>query len=200
MKIISHRVNSVKQLKQISNGFGIEIDVRSWNNDLILQHEPFEKGELFSEWLQNYEHEILIVNIKCEGLESRILEYIKKIKPEIKYFFLDQSFPYLVKTLFGENLNTALRVSEFENSDSATNLAAKWVWIDSHTGNWDHLIPELHKAKKYGRSTCLASPELHGRLNSNERALIKRLLIESHLQLDAICTKNPDSWEDMSGI
>ena len=40
MEIIIHRVNKIKFLKSIPKNFGVEIDVRSFNSELILNHEP----------------------------------------------------------------------------------------------------------------------------------------------------------------
>ena len=48
MIIIKHRVNTSKELKKLSINFGAEIDLRSNNKDIYLHHDPFKKGELFS--------------------------------------------------------------------------------------------------------------------------------------------------------
>ena len=45
---IQHRVNSLKKLKDLNKNFGVEIDIRSFNKKLILNHEPFKKSVLFS--------------------------------------------------------------------------------------------------------------------------------------------------------
>ena len=67
-----------------------EIDIRSYGNDLILQHDPFVKGELFNEWIKFFKHKFLILNVKEEGLES----LIKKMNDlKIKnYFFWTKVF------------------------------------------------------------------------------------------------------------
>jgi hypothetical protein len=43
LKII-HRVNKIGDLKKISQEFGVEVDIRTYNNQLVLNHEPFEDG------------------------------------------------------------------------------------------------------------------------------------------------------------
>ena len=48
MIIIKHRVNTSKELKKLSNNFGVEIDLRSNNQNIYLHHDPFKNGELFS--------------------------------------------------------------------------------------------------------------------------------------------------------
>ena len=49
---ISHRVNTIESLKKIPSDMGVEIDIRSNGEDLILHHEPFEVGILFKDWLE----------------------------------------------------------------------------------------------------------------------------------------------------
>ena len=97
MEIILHRRNSIQSLKKTPITYGVEVDIRSKGEELILNHDPFQVGERFSEWIRNYKHGTLILNVKEEGLEEKILKYVNlhKIK---SYFFLDQSFPFLIKT------------------------------------------------------------------------------------------------------
>ena len=64
MKKIIHRVNTIKHLKEIPVEFGVEIDVRSFNNKLILSHDPFIHGIEFEDWMNFYNHAFLILNIK----------------------------------------------------------------------------------------------------------------------------------------
>ena len=95
-QIILHRINTINLLKKSPKKFGVEVDVRSYNGSLILHHEPFKKGPDFSKWLKFYSHTYLIINIKEEGLEIPILKLLQKFKLK-NFFFLDQSFPFLVK-------------------------------------------------------------------------------------------------------
>ena len=53
MEIIIHRINKIKNLKTIPTKFGVEIDLRDFNKDLVLQHDPFKKGDLFEKYLEN---------------------------------------------------------------------------------------------------------------------------------------------------
>ena len=106
MEIIAHRINTSKELIYIPLDLGVEIDIRTNNDQLILSHDPFKKGELMEEWLDHYQHKTLILNLKEEGLENKVLELMYKF--DIKnFFFLDQSFPFLVKT-FKKVLRIAL--------------------------------------------------------------------------------------------
>ena len=72
--------------------------------------------------------------MKEEGLEARLIDLMKAYGIA-DYFFLDQSFPFLVKwSKLGEH-RCAVRVSEFESVETALALARKvdWVWVDCFT-------------------------------------------------------------------
>ena len=43
MEFIIHRVNTIKELKQIPKEYGCEIDIRTDRSKLILNHDPFPK-------------------------------------------------------------------------------------------------------------------------------------------------------------
>ena len=85
MIIVKHRVNNSKDLIKLNKRFGVEIDLRSQKKDIYLHHEPFKKGELFSKWIKNYNHKLIILNVKEEGLEKPILKILRKNK--INNFF-----------------------------------------------------------------------------------------------------------------
>ena len=73
MEIIIHRVNKIKFLKSIPKNFGVEIDVRSFNSELILNHEPKKNGDKLSNFLKNYQNGTIIFNIK-EAVENPQVE------------------------------------------------------------------------------------------------------------------------------
>lgn len=87
MNFIAHRINTIDELKTIPFEYGVEIDIRDSNNRLILQHDPFKDGEDFDEYLKHYRHGILILNIKSERIEMKVLELIEKYNIK-DYFFL----------------------------------------------------------------------------------------------------------------
>ena len=112
MIFIRHRRNTEGELAETSTDHGAEIDIRSQGEHLVLHHEPYEMGARFDSWLENYRHKTLILNVKEEGLEDRVLELMTKHGIE-DFFFLDQSFPFLVKTSRTGESRCAVRVSEF---------------------------------------------------------------------------------------
>ena len=45
MILIAHRINSSKELSKIPLNCGVELDLRDFAGNLVLQHNPFLKGE-----------------------------------------------------------------------------------------------------------------------------------------------------------
>ena len=98
MIIIKHRVNTINDLKKTDKNFGVEIDLRSNQSSIYLHHDPFKKGELFNKWAKSFKHKILVLNVKEEGLEYKILKILKKNKIK-KFFFHDQTFSSLLPVM-----------------------------------------------------------------------------------------------------
>lgn len=196
MRIFQHRINTIEQLRLVPTSFGVEIDVRSDGKSLVLSHDPFtDRQILFDDWLADFHHKGIIVNIKEEGLEERILELLARYSVA-DFFFLDQSFPFLVRTIRQGELRSAVRVSDFESARTASNLRPipNWLWLDSFTGQWNHLS-EIRDLVEKGYKTCLVSPELQGRTLDEEILSITASLHTFELKLDAVCTKRPEVWE-----
>lgn len=198
MILIAHRRNTIQELNVTPQKYGVEVDIRSRGEQLIIHHDPFITGESFEDWIAAYQHGTLILNVKEEGLEGRLIALMQLNGIE-NYFFLDQSFPFIVKwTKAGEH-RCAVRVSEFESIETACTLAGKadWVWVDC----FDH-FPLSHedssRLKKAGFKLCLVSPELQGRDAETEIPLLVKILAERDILADAVCTKRPDLWERLA--
>ena len=111
MELIYHRRNTLEDLKSTNTNFGVEVDIRTNGDEIIIHHDPMYEGPSFKEWIKFYKHGTLIVNVKEEGLESYIIEILEKEKIS-NYFFLDQSFPFLIKYAKKGERRCAVRVSE----------------------------------------------------------------------------------------
>ena len=110
MILIKHRINKIEDLKKIPKTLGVEIDIRSKNNDLILHHDPFSKAIKLNKWLKCYKHKIIIANVKEEGIEKKIIKIFKKHKIT-NYFLLDVTTPKIVEITSKGFKKIALRVS-----------------------------------------------------------------------------------------
>ncbi|MEK9986365.1 MAG: hypothetical protein VW879_16630, partial [Opitutae bacterium] len=108
VSIFCHRKNTVQALLETPGHFGVEIDIRSKDDNLYLQHDPFKDGTPFDEWITHFNHAGVILNVKEEGLEDRLTEKMTATGCE-NYFFLDQSFPFLVKTSSSGEKRSAVR-------------------------------------------------------------------------------------------
>ncbi len=189
MEYIAHRINTVTELEALETCYGVELDLRdNLNGQIYIAHNPFEDGENFEVYLKHYKHGTMILNIKSERIELKVLDLLKKYEIE-KYFFLDSSFP-MIKLLsdMGE-YNIALRFSEVEGLDTIRNMAgkAKWVWVDCFT--YLPITEKIYKElKSLGYNLCMVSPELEGQ---PEKLELYRQQLEQHgIEMDAICTKN----------
>lgn len=190
MKIIAHRRNSIAELEATPAEFGVEVDIRSFGTKLIVNHEPFFDSVSFEDWLEHFHHKTLILNIKEEGIENRVAELVSR-RGIADYFFLDLSFPFLVKLARNGERRIAVRFSEYETIETALTMAGlvDWVWVDCFSQM--PLTARAHQMLKAHFKLCLVSPELQGRSVSEIKGYRSML---NGLPIDAVCTKRPDLW------
>ncbi|MEL6781081.1 MAG: phosphatidylinositol-specific phospholipase C/glycerophosphodiester phosphodiesterase family protein [Pseudomonadota bacterium] len=194
MQIILHRLNTVDALQAAPEQYGVEVDIRSRGQDLIIHHDPFAEGEAFERWIAAYDHKTLILNVKEEGLEDRLLAQMAKHGIN-DFFFLDQSFPFLRRTAARGERRCAVRVSEYESVETALALAGQvdWVWVDCFT-RWPLTRDDTRRLKTAGFRLCAVSPELQGRDAELEIPAYRAMIDQLGVELDAVCTKRADLW------
>ena len=185
MEIIIHRINKIRELKTINTNFGIEIDIRTYGSDLILNHEPFKKGDKLEDYLNEYKHGTLIFNMKESGIEDIVLSLIKNYNNVKDYFLLDVEFPYIFSASKNNLRNIAVRFSEIESINTIMKFKdlIDWVWIDTFTK-----LPlnqnSINILKDF--KTCLVCP---GRWNRPEDIVqYKEKLKKINFQLSAVMT------------
>jgi hypothetical protein len=194
MEFIAHRINTIRELIDLPVSFGVELDLRDSGSRLVLNHDPFTGGEDFERYLDSYRHGAMIVNVKSEGIEFRALELLSEHEID-KFFFLDSSFPMMVRLSNEGETRMALRLSEYECIETVIAMEgrAQWVWVDCFTrfpmdkNGFDAL-------KKAGFSVCVVSPELQSREWDIEGTAA--LLAERGITPDAVCAKlsNFERW------
>lgn len=194
MIIIQHRVNEVERLLQTPKNLGVEVDIRSDRDQLYLAHDPFVAGTSFSEYLDHFEHAFIVLNVKEEGLEQRCLNLLNE-RGITKYFFLDQSMPFLIRRGIQGAKDGACRLSEYESLSTVENLAGmcEWVWLDSFNPG-QSIVAILGRLKEFGLKICLVSPELHGEHRDGETAQLINEIKSTNSSIDAVCTKFPEMW------
>lgn len=189
MIIIEHRINTIEQLKKVPQHRGVEIDIRDYDGEMRLTHNPFTSGEILEDFLKHYNHKFIIFNVKCCGLESRILELAKKYNIN-DFFFLDVENPCLVNLSRNGMSKIAVRFSDFEDINFVLGFAGKvdWVWVDCF-----EKIPldkaTYEKLSKHFK-LCLVSPEMQKHPESWIDDFQK-----TGIPLDAVCTDLPEIWE-----
>jgi hypothetical protein len=188
--LIEHRVNTIEHLWRVPLDRGVEVDVRDYEDDLRLAHDPFLSGERLEDLLAAYHHAFIIFNVKCDGLTERIIELAGKYKIE-NYFFLDLANPTLINLARQGMPRLAVRYSEYEPLEFALAFAGQvdWVWVDCFNGL--PLDPETYQRLHQHFKICLVSPELQ----KHPRSLIRNFREQLHtMPIDAVCTDYCDDW------
>ncbi len=205
MIIIQHRVNNLEDYKKVPFHHGIEVDVRYHENNLILNHDPFDHHtqknikllDLLKKWSNKGP---LVLNLKSEGIEDVCIEAMRTYKIK-NWFFLDMSMPYFVnyaEKAFNKRIkyfspdNLAVRFSDKEAIEYALSFQNKatWVWVDYFKEfplNKKNYL--LLKRKNF--KICLVSPEIQKNSILEPGELFE---ICSDFQIDAVCTKKPELW------
>ena len=160
MIFVAHRINNLETLKKIPIGIGVEFDVRDYKKNLVLSHDPFSNGLSLEKFLEKVGDKFLIINIKSDGIESRIFKILKK-KKITKYFFLDSTIPQISKYInSNKTMQFALRFSNYENIYFNLERNNKWLWVDTFDGlNLNFKKINFFSKKQF--KICLVSPMLH---------------------------------------
>ena len=98
VKIIAHRINKIKDYKNLNDFYGIETDIRDHNQKIILSHDPFQNGEDFFKFIK-YVDKTVFLNIKSFGLLKKILNNIKK-KKYIYLIYLFLNFIFYINIIY----------------------------------------------------------------------------------------------------
>jgi len=183
LEILKHRTNT---LDQIDPKLGLEIDIRDFNNTLVLSHDtPTNQSIFLADFLKEVpKKKLLAINIKSSEIENELHSILHDSKIS-NYFTFDWPVPSLIKAL-KKNLNCAFRLSEFEKDIIPD---CTWVWIDSFHSIW-YDVEFLASLKKSGLKIAMVSPELHNRKSDLEQV---KAIVNS-VKVDAICTDLPDFW------
>ena len=185
--IVIHRVNERALLREIPRQFGAEIDIRADGSQLVLNHDPFKGGERFTDWLECYEHGLLVLNIKEAGIESEVIRLVE-LRGVERFFLLDVEFPYIYRVCRAGERRIALRYSEDEAIETVENYRGKadWVWIDTNTRL---PLTTAILSRLAGFQTCLVCPERWGR--PQDIPAYRRKMVELGFQPSAVMTSLP---------
>ncbi len=149
-------------LAAIENNFGIETDLRDFQGEIIISHDPAKKNSLLFEDLLKLlqgKNLPLALNIKADGLSLEIKRLLDKYN-HTNYFTFDMS---IAETIFQiENkLNVFVGINEFFKENSLLKYS-KGVWLDSFNSDWFSKKDILNFLNQ-NKQVAIVSPELHKR-------------------------------------
>lgn len=191
MLFLNHRLNQLEKLENTPVLWGAEIDLRDYDGELRLAHDPWQTGPRFADFLAAYHGGCLALNVKCDGLEEAILQELGRAERR-DFFFVDLPGPALVRMAKQGVSQVAVRVSEYEPVEAALVWAGtfEWAWLDvfSRQPPSPRVVAELKKRFR----VALVSPELHG---ASERELTAFIDAIPWGSIDAVCSDRCDLWE-----
>jgi hypothetical protein len=206
MLIVAHRINTLEKLKALPNKYGVEIDIRGYGDQMLLNHDPIKNPqdhvdlETYLAQFAKQEMAFVIFNTKEAGYEKRIMALAEKYGiPKEKYFLLDVEFPYLYNATRVQGVREiAVRYSEAEPIEAveAQTLDGKtlldWVWIDTNTRLPldEDIVKRLSPFK-----TALVCPDRWGRPEDIDAYATR--IKELGMNLDMVMTSvaNIPRWE-----
>ncbi len=196
---VAHRQNSLKNLKSLidDNIEGIEIDLRTNKNKIIISHDPFLNGLEFVKNIKILQNFFLIIDFKSTGFSEKVLKILTKEK--INFLFLNligSEQDYLIKKSYSKNLFLRFSSIEKPNLNIKYFKKIKWVWFDFFNEKFI-TIKEYNYIKKYKKNICLTSPDL---IDDNKLKILKyiKYLNKNKIKIDMICTKqhNIKLWKE----
>ena len=173
IKIISHRGywtkleeknQKIAFERSWNNGFGIETDIRDFNQNIVISHDMASAISLNIDDFFNFYKEFgknlpLALNIKSDCLAILLKEKIKKFHID-NYFLFDMSIPDTLSYV-KNNLIYYSRQSELE-LNPVLYQGTHGIWLDAFYSEWFSLdIINQHLLN--GKKVSIVSPELHGR-------------------------------------
>lgn len=206
MIILSHRGYWLEEAEKnslvafnrsFSLGFGTETDVRDWDGQLVISHDPANSECLTLEkflklYLQYPRQPTLALNVKADGLQAALQSKLKSFGIE-NYFLFDMAVPDSLLYLH-RGMNTYTRHSEYEPVPPYYEKA-HGVWLDEFDGHWlsDEVI-EQHLSS--GKAICIVSPELHKRSYEKEWQHYRDLEKKIGKDKLMLCTDMPESAKE----
>lgn len=189
-RIYQHRVNTLEALEAVALDRGIELDLRSSGNDVLVTHDPFTTGPTIEAFFPHVGPRPCIFNVKTEGIEERVRELAARSGIH-DYFFLDCSVPAAMKLARAGETRLAVRYSEVEPIEAIRPWLGKaqWIWVDCFTRFPGDPAAFAELARDF--RLCLVSPELQG--HDEARTATLRAQLEGRTY-HAVCTKLPSRW------
>lgn len=197
MRILCHRgywksaleKNTVKAFERgFALGLGTETDIRDWNGELVISHDPPTGNPLtFRRFLEFTPRELfLALNVKSDGIANAAIQILGDFGHQ-NYVFFDMSVPDMQHYL-RKGVPTAMRLSEFEPWVQSLAMRVKIIWLDAFEGIW-YSKSDIQALLDKGFEVLIVSNELHGRDPGDQWTLLDSLPKSDKLTL---CTDLPE--------
>ncbi len=176
-------------LKAEENNFGAEIDVRSYDGQVQLSHDPLGISTYCSLNDLSDLRLPLAINLKEDGILNKLSES-EILNNNQNSFVFDGSIPQML-TAKKMGLRHALRISEYERS---TSWEPSFIWLDCFESDWwlqDSETLQLFSSQK----VVVVSSELHSRNPSEMWGFLKNMMKVSNFNF-GICTDKPKAFRD----
>lgn len=188
MLIIVHRAQAQAH---IPAGFGIELDVRDHNGEVVVSHDPVGKDaevETLNGWLVRNAPKrgfpLIAFNHKADGIEATIARIATNPLVADRCFVFDMPFPAEMRYA-SLGVRVAERVSDVEPYAKRHDV----VWLDRWF--WDTEIPRIIDEVYTAPFIYVVSPELHRPTWGLERIKAFWRLIPKWVE--GVCT---DYWRE----
>lgn len=187
-------------LRALNKGYGIETDVRDYQGQAIISHDPyvpsseqthpFTLDDFLTLYNQSGSTAPLALNIKADGLQSLCREALNRHTIDTRrVFFFDMSLPDSLGYL-KQSLPCYTRYSDEEQAPLFLDRAAG-VWVDGFYKD-PTAIPTLETLCHLDRPLCFVSPELHGRPHQDAWHLWQHFFKDRQDHSLMLCTDYPD--------
>ncbi|MBX3118675.1 MAG: hypothetical protein KF784_06390 [Fimbriimonadaceae bacterium] len=176
-----HRANDEASIRKAADkGWGIEVDIRSYEHDIYLAHDPILSAPSFTglDLLKGFPGPV-IFDFKESGIVDLTIKLIKWAGLDLnKCYAADMIVPDMIRAERNE-LKTLARLSPYE------------VISGPFYGYWLDYVKDTEPFTHVPKHTFLVSPELHGwTLDKDFKAAALRAGFEG------ICTDFPERWND----
>lgn len=159
--------NSFNAIKTaLKSGFGIEIDFRDMDGEIVVSHDLPHSGMLeakviFDLYTQLGSTSRMALNIKADGLQKLLIQLLAETGvPAGSYYAFDMSVPDALGYI-KRDFPIYTRVSEYEDVPCFLDDASG-VWIDNFSGSFDQ-VAAAKRILADDKRACIVSAELHQR-------------------------------------
>ena len=183
--------------RAFARGYGVELDVRDLDGELVVSHDPPRQGALplgavIERLRESASADVVAVNVKADGLQPALASALGGLD-QARWFAFDMAVPDAVGYVH-RGLRTFTRHSDVE-PDPALYSPSHGVWLDDFGGGWlRESLLQSHLAA--GKSVAVVSPELHGRDHLEAWQEWRHWTVWRHPDV-LLCTDHPREAQDV---